>query len=699
MPIHPHSARARIAATLLIACRTAAAPPWQVPEAAFRRRLAVEPFEGPERTATTLVFVPGDGVAQRLSLLDSGGKPRGFTVIERSGSRCRLFFNTDAPGETLFLYIGSGPPTPRPWQPHRTGLLHQVRAYAGEPVHSIQQFDAAWKRGSEYRGGRFVAQVFSSTNPFGPNVASLHRYDGSIRIAEAGEYRFCTASTDASFLLVNGTPVASWPGRHRARPGLDGRHGGTIRLDAGQHSFSYLHANTRADACYAIAGVTPPGHKHHQIIPADWFSEAVYARVGRLERRTGDTADFAWHNRYQVAIEGRALYRCHFEAAGEGDWHWRFGDGTHARGREVTHIWARQGTFAVDLTDANSGASCRQTIRIAPRYGQDENDDREAIAAIRQAMAQARRRGIQPEAYATVTLHAFFYLLEREACTFAAWALDYADRIPDADITAMFLPVALACQQLGEQYDLAERCFRLILDRETDPAQRAPAALHCAGMLNLCLNRPLDARALLATIDAEQLETPWQKRLLTIYRADATLALEGATAAAAEYAAIAPAQPLIQDDALDRAALSRRNSRYLFIRNLLAQKNYRQALETLDSFEWETPTERLNPATNLLKEQALLGNQQPRKAAVCLERALLADADERLRPTLRLRLARLYLLLGDLIRSRKQISLITDESPFSPEEVAARELLQEIDARIDATLRDDRTPRRIRPPQ
>ena len=102
--------------------------------------------------------------------------------------------------------------------------------------------------------------------------------------------------------------------------------------------------------------------------------------------------------------------------------------------------------------------------------------------------------------------------------------------------------------------------------------------------------------------------------------------------------------------------------------------------------EWEIPEERASPRMNLLKVQALIGNNQPRKAIVCLQRALLAEVDETYTPKLRLELAKLYLAGNKFIQAEHQIALIRKESPWTQEEVEARKLLGTIERKIEEAM-------------
>lgn len=145
------------------------------------------------------------------------------------------------------------------------------------------------------------------------------------------------------------------------------------------------------------------------------------------------------------------------------------------------------------------------------------------------------------------------------------------------------------------------------------------------------------------------------------------------------YAAIPRQTPLQVGTALDKKALFTYNSRHFRVQNLLSQGLFRESLPEVDMLEWELPEERASPRINLMKVQALVGNGQPRKAIVCLQRALLAEVDETYTPKLRLELAKLYLGQRQFQQARHQIALIRKESPWTHEEIEARRLLDDIE--------------------
>lgn len=657
---------------------------WPCADATYRRELKVENGEAP-LTATTTVFL--DDRFTGFVLTDAQGAARPFSLLNRVGSQCAVFFDA-TPGETLYVYPTAHAALPPPGDAHKSGLLHQTRTYDGCEVKSVAQFETLWKD-APVQGGRFDEQIYAAFNPFGPNTSALHRYDGFLILKKSGTYQFCLASTDASFLLIDGREIVAWPAKHPVKEGLDCSKNQTATLTEGVHHLVFLHANS-SEASYAIAAMALPGEKRYFVIAPQLFTRAAYAFVGPLLDRDGQrTADFIWENRYMVTMKDHGLYELTFEATPFREdpaavYTWDFGDGAHAVGRTTNHLYFAQGEVPVTLTVTGGNGRktvCRQTIRIVPRYGQNENDDAKALALLERAVAQEHDSVIQPQGYALITYGYFFFLKEEEAARFGQRVLAAVDRLPEADIGPVMTELAMGVQQVNEQYELAERCFKTILERGRDPAQRAVAALHYAGMLNLCLNRPEDACKLLDSIKREDL-AGWEQRLLDIYRADTALVLDDVATAQKMYAAIPEQVPLIAESRVDRKTLFDYNSRYFRIQNLLIQGLYRESLPEVDTLEWEVPSERASPRMNLLKVKALAGNNQPRKAIVCLQRALLADIDETYTPKLRLELARLYAGMNQFIPAKYQIALIRKESPWTQEEIDARKLLEDIDRKI-----------------
>ena len=657
---------------------------WHVRDAAFRRELKVEGEGGSPVCVTTTVCM--DGRFSGFTIFDGKDKPRPFHLLNRTGSQASIYFD-GVPGETLYLYPSDKIALPEQGGPFPlTGMRQEARSYDGSEVKSSAQFNELWKK-STFQGAGFVGRVYSAYNPFGPDAGALHRYDGTLLISKPGTTIFCTVSTDASFIFINDKEIVSWPGKHGVREGLDGSKRGSLSLPAGPCRFTYLHANG-GDTSYAIAAMVLPGEKQHFIITPGMFTQAAYAYVGSLKNRDGKKqADFIWENSYMVTIRDHVLHELVFDAAEIEDknavYEWEFADGARRKGRKVRHLVFRRGDFPVKLTvsSGNDKMLCNQIVNVVPRYGQSEQDDKRALALIAQAVLQERETAVQPEGYALISRGWFFFLREPDAAAFAPRVLAAVDRIPEKHLNEVLIELALGVQQAGEQYELAEKCFMQIIEKVKDPKARAFAALHCSGMLNLCLNRPEDARKMQSSIKRDDLE-PGNQRLLDIYLADTALLLDDSATAEKMYRGIPRPLSPVTDGALNRDVLFEYNSRFFRLQNLLGQKLYRESLEAVDLIEWDMPEERASPRMNLLKVQALVGNDQPRKAVVCLQRALLAEVDDTYTPKLRLELARLYVNMNRFAQAQHQINILRKESPWSQEELEARKLLKTMEGKM-----------------
>jgi predicted negative regulator of RcsB-dependent stress response len=635
------------------------------------RVLQVEGSGGPAATANTTFFL--DDRFGGFSLTDSAGKPRGCTLLDRQGSRVSILFEAK-PGETLRLSLLPDGKIPARGGEHATGLRHEARSYDGREVKTRAEFEKLWAD-APLEGARLEERVYLGSNPFGPATNALHRFDGEILIRQAGDTAFCVATTDASFLLIDGKEVAAWPGLHPVQPGQDGSKRGSVNLTAGLHGFTFLHANSSPES-YEIAAMVEPGGAKPFIIPSELFPSALYAKVGTLTGADGKPEpEFIWENKRMFTVGPCGICEHTFEATTDGEW--RFGDGATLKGKSVSHLFFAAGPARV--TFKAGGAERTQTIGVVPLWGKSENDEKQSRDLTDLAIKQEREAAIQPAGYPVIVEALYFFLREEEAATFAEQRM--MPRVGDIPANALIptlTKLALGVQQVNENYALAEKCFKEIIARSPDPHDRAVAQLHYAGLLTLCLNRPEDARALIRSIREQDLAA-WEPRLLAIYKADIALALDDYATAQKMYAAIPPEVQMLDGAKLDKEAMFSANSRFFRIRNLIAQGLYRESLPEVDMLEWEFPAERASPQVNLLKVQALIGNAQPKKAIVCLQRALTASVDESYTPKLRLQLAKLYAGQGQLVQAKRQIESIKKDFPWTYEEIEARKLAAEIE--------------------
>lgn len=212
--------------------------------------------------------------AERLAVLE-GGKPAPFRVLSSGpGDARKVAFLCRDPGKVTFVASGEKPADggKGAWM-ERKGLLLTTWPLPPEPraenLADMRQTLARCGQDRPYGCG-FVPNVYHGHNVFGPSDAYVSRYEGMINCPDKGEYVFATSSDDASFLLVDGREVVSWPGGHGAV--WDARHQKKIALEPGWHRFAYYHVNFGGGTCACAAWKTPKGDKIVPI-PAGAFGQ------------------------------------------------------------------------------------------------------------------------------------------------------------------------------------------------------------------------------------------------------------------------------------------------------------------------------------------------------------------------------------------------------------------------------------------
>ena len=349
----------------------------------FYRDVTVAPLSASDKTkySTETVFFLPDG-ANGFKLFDSLSRERGITELMRQGSQVKAFFNA-ASGEKLQLRLFSET-VKHDTAVQESGVLHMVEKYNGTPIASVKAFESAWREGT-FSGGGFEKRVYSGWNPYGSNYNSLHRYTGFIKIEKPGAYYFYTASTDASFLLIDSQVVAAWPGRHGVNEGLYGQHGGSINLTSGVHRFEYLHANNQW-SCYAIAAYRLPGKEKFQVIPETLFTPSLEAESGSLHNRDGKAvADFFWDNEDMLEVDKLQMFRVKFSpASGCKVAGWNYGDGSGEQKSVNVHYYFRTGQYPVTMR--TEAGNAKQTVAVTWRFRQNLISERDVAKYVAEAL-------------------------------------------------------------------------------------------------------------------------------------------------------------------------------------------------------------------------------------------------------------------------------------------------------------------------
>jgi tetratricopeptide (TPR) repeat protein len=246
------------------------------------------------------------------------------------------------------------------WQPRLSLMLKTMPLPPG--AFDSSRPIAAMARTDRIYGMGFVDKVHLGHNPYGPDDKFATAITGFLQIQKPGRYHIFTVSDDASFVLLDGRPLCSWPGKHDFG-GRFGEHGRTIELKKRVYRIEYYHAED-TDTQVLCLGWTPPwdlGKKKGktvkvELVPTDAFLHTPVGKAGEPARRdAAPLAAFHWNQRDQLLTEERQYTRVAFHPQCENvpqdaTVEWRFGDGVVAQGNQPRdHIYVGDGPFTCTI--------------------------------------------------------------------------------------------------------------------------------------------------------------------------------------------------------------------------------------------------------------------------------------------------------------------------------------------------------------
>ncbi|MDA1053996.1 MAG: PKD domain-containing protein [Planctomycetota bacterium] len=360
---------------------------WHLTDWSSRAMVEIaEPVTGVD-TAAVKVLCQGraktDGSDFRV--LNEAGQPVPFQLTFHNASRYALLSfraeNAQA-GQRFYVYYGnegveraaeqvvvndkpgSGPPQGS-WTP-RAGLsLTTMQRPEAENPETVEQLTELIAGSNEKYGGRYQRRVSDGHNPFGPSDYYISVYRGWIDIPEAGTYKLCTASNEASFSFLDGKELIHWPGRHTSERGLRGEMNAEVELTAGLHFLEYYHEEVMLQQV-AFLGWSTPGSPagHFSAIPESVYTVPHSASVVRYESHQGalpyfepDILDSIWpadrhegqYTRVRFSVDDPKAFP-------DGTTYlWSFGDGESTTGAECEHVYLSLGRYDVTLTAENPG--------------------------------------------------------------------------------------------------------------------------------------------------------------------------------------------------------------------------------------------------------------------------------------------------------------------------------------------------------
>ncbi|MHC4932396.1 MAG: PA14 domain-containing protein, partial [Planctomycetota bacterium] len=620
---------------LLIAAAGSAAPgaPWWDDAWSARHRLRVPYRMAPHVDAvavdmTTFGWLTSGGADLRVVSRDGDLCPHRIFEIG-PGDRVRFLFRPVGGHDVFYAYFGN-PHADPPGETlaHKAGVVLEVGDLPAGRYNRAREVLDLWSRAT-VRGTMLRPQVFDGTNPTGPSDRFIARYTGHFVVPDRGTYRFCTASSDASIVLVDGQLVAQWGGAHHAHPGRRGRFGGTIDLDPGVHRIEYLWVKASTHPAASVLGWQEPGSLALRLMPPRAFLQARGAIVDPVELRRGAAlADFTWTPLHHLDRDGMYAVAYVFrQATGapakDALFKWKFGDGTTAKGRTVRKVFFGTGRRRVTLTVAHRGAvlSGALDVDVAPIWTQTRTPGGKHLRDYQSACQALRIESASASELAAVI-----------ALADDLKANDRLDRLWDALVrhreAATDPRVARVAAYLGRRFqqppycslERAEQALRFGLrsgveDRETRASltQRL-ADIHVNGR-----GQADRAEVLLDTLKRETLK-PIRRRISTILMGDIA-AQRGAFEDAAKLyeQAGSTARPWDRKTAIRKAAV-------LFsTQDFVRRREFEGAVDTMASWLLVQPDERLDPHCLLLLGKAHAGCGSREKALVLFERALRID--------------------------------------------------------------------------
>lgn len=359
-----------LAASLATGGRAAAAgsdtPAWWDP--AWQNRLIIATVEpelaGQINTARVLLQKgePVHAAGQDVRVVDDrlGTVPH-VVVPQQDGTLAVEFCVENAVSDRYCVYFNNpdAPAAVHKWHKRAGGLYLETRPLQPkwrQNASNLGYMQKAIGACTAVYGKKLWPRINDTHNPFGSDDLYLSVYSGDLFCPETGQYGFATDSDDSSFLLINDSLVAQWPGGHV--PSQTWEHQGTINLTRGIHKITYYHVETYGGQL-CRAGWKRPSDEHFSVIPAKAFvRELPTLTMARQERAEPLNAFFEFEEAgaLRLGSDEYIFPAVQFRSRATSflgkvvSHYWEFGDGSVSEDTHPKHEYAAKGTYQVKLT-------------------------------------------------------------------------------------------------------------------------------------------------------------------------------------------------------------------------------------------------------------------------------------------------------------------------------------------------------------
>ena len=606
-----------VATALALAAAPAAADqaPWLGPAWQVRRvvDVTVKPSSGPDEEVAVCDFYSGgltkpDGGDIRVAARGSRLVPHQVLQVG-PGDLVRVAFAASPSDERYTIYYGNpGAEPPEPWAPKR-GVLLTARKWAGGGMQTLDQVRRAWAK-AEPLGADFVTQPMLGFNPFGESeMPCAYHFVGYFTVQAAGTYDFAITSDGASWFLVDGNEVVSWPGAHAVIG--EARYTKPATLAQGVHQLDCWYVNPGGRMTVVVAW-RPAGQGGYQAIPPKVFLPAYQAKLVEKDvREQQPIADFFprhagetwWPDHYGIRMKFQDLSTGVSLRQG-GRFEWDFGDGQKSADPSPDHVYLADGTYTVSLAVSQAGAS--DTFRTKVRVERDWWRQTDANVEPRRRYAEAVA-GYDFPALDTANLSLAVSLLGdtemKPALIQAASALLARKDVDEAGFHRTGLALGRALRDLGRPQDALKE-YRTVEDKVRSPAWKAAVAIEIAETLLRDLHDWKGAEAEYDRILQSYASIPGRVVRLAHIGIGDIRRHEGksqeARKAYAKAAEIEVGQRSPEQEAVRIGTLARYVEEYTRLRE------WEWAFKSLDDWAWEFPLEKLKGHWSCLKAGALV---------------------------------------------------------------------------------------------
>ncbi|MDD2707366.1 MAG: hypothetical protein PHV34_05095 [Verrucomicrobiae bacterium] len=638
---------------------------WRVPDAPCR--LKIERTDEEKRPASTgaVRFWPWrlPTPATRADVYTAEGAPvSSQSLFAADGEPLQVLFEQPEQVRSFHVYLGARSPGGESSWRAQAGLVLETRPCGGQPVASYDQCLKAWAAAAPSFGQSLVPKVFEGLHLHGCETNVFSHYRGHLDITNAGSYVFATISTDASFVAIDGKPVAEWPNQHPYYKGRFGEFQGSVDLKPGRHLFEYYNAYGSARARIPLICVAAwrPGTKGGlNILPAEAFAPLARFRIAAFETAPPPLPPAATNASPGQVVQpltppppepyaewdviGHSLIRrdqlsaglitMEFRARaniGNASFSWTFDDGTAAQGPKIRHVFPCPGLRVVKLGLILGGktvASLSRTVHARPLWSQRE-DHLPAVFDFQKTEMLNRNLASMPWTD-FISLLRMTLACHDESLTQKTVAV-LLDRMREAlpgDLEWFFLAAKEIRGRPYRQLETAERLFAAVCEwksaAEFQPEQvrkaliwREKARLELAGLLINDKDQPREGLRLLEQINSSLLSAP-EVRWKGIYEGDARLAAGNLDAARKAYLSVTPSSS--ETNALGDI---RRLARLESARNYLERREFDEAERLLREIDWDSPVERMSSEAGLLRLELLRQHKEYSKALALCQRLL-----------------------------------------------------------------------------